>query len=253
MDRNHIFCSFLKGVFLIPQAAYSRKMVFLLRVIVTKQILAALFLCMGSVAAGGVSTRVCRADGNTPLEYTDIMVGTRLTMIVSSNVAEYWWGGALLIEGEDMQNRGVLYGRGYDGENYAGSCLPDAGVNAAVWSTVFPGHGFELYGGEEPNAGDWFILDYNAIDIGDCNVAFYDWDISDTEPVDILPFHHVRTRDFDNNTRVDFADFAILALYWQETDCNDPNWCEGTDLDTDGNVDSNDLRLFSDYWLETTQ
>jgi len=252
MDCNRTFCSFLKGVVLTPQAAYSRK-TFPPRIIMTKQILAALFFCMGSVAAGEVSTRVCLADGNTPLEYTDIMVGTKLTMIVSSDVAQDWFaGGALVIEGEEMQNRGVLYGRDCEFGECPGSCLPDAGEWATVWETFFPGIGFDLGSVEDPNAGDWYIIDYNAIDIGDCNVTFYDYDISE-EPVDILPFHHVRTRDFDNNTKVDFADFAILALYWQETDCNDPNWCEGTDLDIDGNVDSNDLMLFSDYWLETTQ
>ncbi len=59
-------------------------------------ILLVLFLCMASVAAGEVSTRVCLADGNTPVPpvdpnfphvYPDIMVGTRLTIIVDSNVA----------------------------------------------------------------------------------------------------------------------------------------------------------------------
>ena len=212
-----------------------------------------LFFSIASVAVGEVSTRVCLTDGNTPLEYQDIMVGTKLTMIVSSDVAEDWFnGGALVIEGEDMQNRGELHGRDCEFGECPGSCLPDAGEWAAVWPTVVPGHGFDLSGGEEPNAGDWFILDYNAIDIGDCNVIFYDYDVSE-EPVDIIPFHHVRTRDFDNNTKVDLADFAVLALYWQVTDCNDPNWCEGTDLDTDGNVDVNDLMLFTNYWLEKTE
>ncbi|MHC4736714.1 MAG: hypothetical protein ACYTDW_20005, partial [Planctomycetota bacterium] len=55
--------------------------------------LLAIFLGMASVAAGKVSTRVCLADGNTPFPpvdsnfphvYPDIMVGTRLTIIVSS-------------------------------------------------------------------------------------------------------------------------------------------------------------------------
>ena len=216
---------------------------------------------MASVAAGEVSTRVCLADGNTPFPsidpnfphiYPDIMVGTKLTIIIDSNVAGYWYGGALTIEGMDI-NRGVLYGRDFDGLEYPGSCFPDAGAYAAVWATVYPGHGFEVFGGEDPNVGDWFIIDYNAIDIGDCNVRFYDYDVNETEPIDILVFHHVRTRDFDKNTKVDFADFAMLASYWQEPNCSDPNWCEGTDLDTDGSVDTYDLALFVDYWLEKTE
>jgi len=222
-----------------------------------------LFFCMTSPAWGAVSTRVCLSDGNTPLEladpcipfvYRDVMVGTRLTIIVVSNVAEYWYGGVLIIEEANMANIGRLYGRDYDGYEYPGSCLPAAGVDAAIWDTyIYPGPGFELYGGDDPNVGDWFIFDYNAIDIGDCNIAFYDFDVSETEPVHTLTLHHVRTRDFDGNTQVDFADFAVLAFYWQATDCNNPGWCQGTDLDIDGNVDFDDLMLFCEYWLEKTE
>jgi hypothetical protein len=223
--------------------------------IMKKAISFVLFLGIASVAVGDVSTRVCEADGNTPFNGRDIMVGTRLTIIVVSNVAEYWYGGVLIIEDADMANRGRLYGRDFDGYGYPGSCLPAAGVDAAVWDTyIYPGPGFELYGGSDPNVGDWFIFDYNALDIGDCNVAFYDYDVSETEPIHTLTFHHVRTRDFDGNTQVDFADFAVLAFYWQATDCNESGgWCEGTDLDIDGDVDFDDLMLFCEYWLERTE
>lgn len=226
-------------------------------------ILLLLFFSMTSPTLGAVSTKVCLSDGNTPLEsadpcvpfvFWDIMVGTKLTVLVGSNVAEYWYGGALGVEEEDMLNIGHLYGRGYDGFVYPGSCLPAAGVDAAVWSTVSYGYGFEFYGGDDPNVGDWFIFDYNALDIGDCNIAFYDFDVSETEPVQTLTFHHVRTRDFDGNAQVNFADFAVLAFYWQVTDCNKPGgWCEGTDLDIDGDVDLDDLMLFVNYWLEKTE
>jgi len=86
-------------------------------------------------------------------------------------------------------------------------------------------------------------------------VGFYDykWLGGMDFPVYDLVFSHVRTRDFNNDAKVDFDDFAVLASYWQDTDCNDPNWCEGTDLDTDGNVDCNDLTLFVDYWLKRTE
>lgn len=219
-----------------------------------KLMILALLLSITSAATAEISVRVYLADGNTPLEYQDIMVGTRLTFIADSNLAEYWYGGALVIEGVDMQNRGVLYGRGFDGFEYPGSViLPAAGDFAVVWDTVFPGVGFEMYGGEEPNVGDWFIFDYNAIDIGDCNVTFYDFDISTTVPVDTLILHHVRTRDFDNSTIVDFGDFAILGSYWRRTDCAGSGDCGGTDLNVDGKVDANDLDLFIDYFLEETQ
>ncbi len=221
-----------------------------------------------SAATGDIWTTVYLADGNTPLEladpnipyvYKDIMVGTRLTIVVSSDIAEYWSGGALVIEIPDMNIIGRLYGRDCDridpclpDVECLGSCLPAAGEFPTVWSAEYPGPGFLLCV-DEPNVGDWFILDYNALDIGDCNVAFYDYERNQTEPVDILAFHHVRTRDFDNNTIANFSDYAILASYWQENDCSDPDFCQGTDLNTDGCVDYNDLMLFAGYWLEMTR
>ncbi len=212
-------------------------------------------------AFGEVSTRVCRADGNTPLEladpnvpfvYRDIMVGTKLTVYVDSNVAEYWYGGALTIEA-NMIDIGRLYGRDCDGYECPGSCLPDAGEFAYAAEIEFPGYGVEFYGGEEPNVGEWFVVDYNAIDIGDCNVAFYDYDVNDNEPINILSFHHVRTCDFNGDTKVDCIDFTELASFWLETSCIDVNDCNGTDLNIDGKVDKIDLALFTDFWLEKTQ
>jgi len=219
---------------------------------------------MASVAAGEVSTRVCLADGNTPIPpvdpnfphvYPDIMVGTRLTIIVDSNVAEYW-SGDLAVADANM-DYGLLSGRDYNDttHDWEGSRFPAAGVEACVWEWVEAGiDGFTLYTGSTGiEVGDWFIIDYTATNIGDCNVGFYDHSISWFDPIYYLTFSHVRTRDFDRSTKVDFVDFAMLASYWRPTDCSDPNWCEGTDLDVDGDVDPNDLMLFVNYWLEKTE
>lgn len=223
-----------------------------------------LLLSVTSQTMGAVSARVCLHDGITPLEladpcipdvYRDVMVGTKLTVLVSANVAEEWYnGGALIIEEENMANVGNLYGRPPIDEfgNYIGSCLPDAGEYPAVYDS-YPGPGFDIYAGFEPNAGDWFILDYNALDLGDCNVAFYNFDVNDTAPIQTLVLHHVPTRDFDGNTKVDFADFAILASYWLEDNCRILDNCEGADLDNDGNIDLDDLMKFCEFWLAKTE
>jgi hypothetical protein len=210
-----------------------------------------LFYYMTLPTQGAVSTRVCEADDHTLFDDRDIMVGTKLTVLVGSNLAEYWYGGALGVEEDDMLNIGCLYGRGYDGFGYPNSCLPAAGVDAAVWSTVSYGYGFEFYGGYEPNVGDCFIFDYNALGIGDCNIDFYDFDHG-TKPIHTLTLHHVRTRDFDGDTVVGFADLSVLTSYWLATDCNEPDWCKGTDLNTSHNVDFRDFALFCKYWLEAT-
>lgn len=218
-------------------------------------LLVVLFFSVASVALGEVSTRICLADGNTPWEPQDIMAGTKLTIIVDSNVAEDW-AGALLIEG-DHRDYAVL------GER-ADSNYPAAGVGATVsfveyyWDQIEKDvRGFDLYTGLlDIEQGPWFIVDYNSISAGDCNVGFYEHEVQPpfgTELLYYLEFTHVRTRDFDKSTKVDFADFAIFSLYWQESGYTDPNQCEGTDLDTDGTVGANDLLLFSDYWLVRTE
>jgi len=225
----------------------------------------ALFLGMTSMVMGEVSTRVCLDDSNTPLEladpnipfvYRDIMVGTKLTIIVDSNIAEYWDGGLFII-GTD-KDYGVLSGRDYNDTtlDWEGPRFEAAGDGALVWDWQDDFRsGFDLFGHRSAEAGDWFIIDYTAISIGNCNVGFYDYGGPGGMdfPVYDLVFSHVRTRDFNDDARVDFDDFAVLASHWQETGCSDPNWCEGTDLDADGNVDCNDLTLFVDYWLERTE
>jgi len=225
----------------------------------------ALFLGMTSMAMGEVSTRVCLADGNTPLEladpnipfvYRDIMVGTRLTIIVDSNVAEDWSGG-LFISVTDI-DYAVLSGRDFNDItlDWEGSFFDAAGERAHVYDCQDVARsGFDLYGRRNTLAGDWFIIDYIATNVGKCNVGFYDY----FEPAGMdfplyeLTFSHVPTRDFNNDAKVDFADFTVLASHWQETSCSDPSWCEGADLNADGNIDRNDLTLFVDYWLESTE
>jgi len=230
-------------------------------------ILLAIFLGMTSVAAGEVSVRVCLADGNTPLPpvdpnfphvYPDIMVGTKLTIIVDSNVAEEWGGGLAVVDAN--MDYGVLSCR--DSNDTSADCneshFPPAGVGASVYPWQEGPDpdidGFTLYTGYMAiEANDWFIIDYTATNVGTCNVGFYDHSTGDKVPIYYLSFYHVRTRDFNNDTKVDFTDFAILASYWPVVDHNDPNWCEGTDLDIDNDVDLNDLRLFVEYWLERTR
>jgi hypothetical protein len=210
-----------------------------------------------------VSTRVCLADGNTPLELADpcipfvyrpIMVGTHLTIIISSDSSDYWGGGLYI--SDPYRDYGTLFGRDYDEitSDWMGSHLEAAGPGATVWYYQESyKSGFELATDyENATAGDWFIIDYNATNVGDCNVEFYDYAISG-DPIYNLSFIHVPSRDFNNDGIVDFSDFAVLGSNWRRTDCGEPENCSGTDLDTDGDVDYVDLKLFADFWLEKTR
>ena len=207
--------------------------------------LVVLFFSTISLTAGEVSTRVCLAGEclpGVPDPNIIIMVGTKLTIIVSSDANDVYLPCDLAIQGNDRD-----YG-----------VLSDANLleGAAPEALLYPLHddfleidGFSFTG--EGNAGDWFSVDYTATAIGDCNVGFYEWWAM--EPTYEISFTHVRTRDFDKSTKVDLVDFTILASYWQVTNCQERNLCEGAALDTDDDVDRNDLRLFVEYWLEKTE
>jgi len=56
-------------------------------------------------------------------------------------------------------------------------------------------------------------------------------------------------RDLTVDCWVDFADFAVLARHWLDTGCQSPDWCEGADLDLDGDVDWDDLDYLLEGWL----
>ncbi len=225
-------------------------------------------LCIGSAALGEVSAEIRLPDGSTLSEPAEVMVGTQLTIVVASDADEIWLG-TLLLE-DANSDYAVLYGRDFNDYNdndppypgildsYEGSCLPAAGRYAYVRDLEETGiDGLQLFTGWYYIArDDWFVVDYNVINPGDCKVVFNGYDPSGQEPILVehrhIEFTHVRTRDFNGDGYVDFGDFAVFASYWCDTGYSDPNQCDGTDLDANGNIDVNDLMLFSGYWLEET-
>mgnify|MGYP001594812228 CR=1 FL=1 len=222
-----------------------------------------LIMAVGPSAYATVSARVCLADGNTPLELADpcipfvyrpIMTGTHLTIIIDSNEGVDWAGGLYIAD--PYRDYGVLFGRNYNEMtlDWEGSHLEAAGLGATVWGQedTFKS-GFELATGTENIIpGDWFIIDYNATNVGGCNVSFYDYAVSE-DPIYDLSFTQVPSRDFDDDGIVNFKDFGLLCLSWRRTDCQTTENCSGTDLDENGNVDFDDLKQFADFWLERTR
>jgi hypothetical protein len=57
----------------------------------------------------------------------------------------------------------------------------------------------------------------------------------------------------DADATVNWRDFAVLASFWGNMDCQDLNWCEGADFDLSGGVDAEDLMAFSSGWLEWSE
>jgi hypothetical protein len=228
-----------------------------------KLIVLAVIAALASPAGARVWTTVYRCDGVTPLPavdpnhpttYADIMVGTRLVLVVSSDKGEYWMG-ALLLSREDA-NYGILSGRGYVNlpASYKDSCLPAAGETASATPHVEAsrvGVDFHTSHMLPTLPGDWFIFDYRAQRVGACHVGFYDLFANYNVPLDTLSFTHVPSRDFNGDGVVDFQDLALLAAHWDGQ--ADPNSsASACDLNADGRIDLSDLALFSEYWLART-
>lgn len=55
--------------------------------------------------------------------------------------------------------------------------------------------------------------------------------------------------DLDVNSNVNFDDWAMFAAYWQDSNCSHRYYCEGTDIDGSGIVDSNDIAIIARNWL----
>jgi len=229
----------------------------------------AVIVAVAPLARANVWTTVYRCDETTPLAvvdpnrpgvYRDIMVGTRLVIVVSSDTGEYW-GGQLRLSWDDAQYA-ALTGRGPTivpdtvRPNYRDSCLEAAGEGAISWDySSARGVGLEFvtsaYAPVVP--GDWFLLDYRAEQVGSCELGLYNPAASYDVPIETLSFTHVPSRDFDGDTIVNFEDLALVAGHWRATVDPDPNSPEAVfDLNSDSRVDADDLALFSEYWLERT-
>jgi len=58
------------------------------------------------------------------------------------------------------------------------------------------------------------------------------------------------TGDFNQDDKVDFVDFALLAKNYPKNSCEIPYWCGGFDLNHDDLIDLADLAVFCWHWLE---
>lgn len=190
------------------------------------------------------------ADDLTLFDGRNIMVGTELKLIVTSDANDFWSGG-LFINGNN-RDLAVLSGSGNspNSRDYSVSHLKDAGSEALVtrWEDSVI-EGFDLFSDSNCVPGDWFEIDYTALAPGDLNVGFYEYSVSWDDPNEFFTIHQVPTADFNTDGIVNFLDYSLLASCWEEDDCTDPNGCQKADIDTDGTVDVNDLLLFTDYWL----
>jgi hypothetical protein len=58
--------------------------------------------------------------------------------------------------------------------------------------------------------------------------------------------------DGNGNCSVSFDDFAVMAAHWLSSSCVEPDWCQWSDSEPDGDVDMADLMIICDNWLENS-
>ncbi len=234
-----------------------------------------LSLVLGGSALAEVGTTVYLSEPNVVLEpisdingvitYPDIMVGTKLAIVVDSNQEGRWHGG-FFIEGSSL-GYGLLSGRDYNDVtlDWEGSRYPAAGTSRAL---VFDGsdivrEGFYLYADGGAVTGDWFAIDYVAASPGPCTayLCYYEYEypwppdpmfLPEEFLIQELTFSHVLSRDFDGNGAVELNDCAILAACWNMV-VSDPNGPCAVDLSGDALVNFVDFAMFADFWLERTE
>jgi hypothetical protein len=193
------------------------------------------------------TTPLAPADPNYPHVYADIMVGTKLVVVVSSD-ASLDFSGFLQFSDEGVMS---LTGRGYSSKRrmYVDSSLPAAGEDADVRSrdnAGIRGFGFTT---DSPSAGDWFIFDYCAERVGSCSLDLYNgenWSV----PIDTLSFAHVLSCDFNGDNSIDFEDLALLASHNSPVPDSVSDDQAAFDLNSDRVIDFRDLAQFSEHWLE---
>jgi hypothetical protein len=76
------------------------------------------------------------------------------------------------------------------------------------------------------------------------------WDICEGMNYPKLSWQIPPLGDFGCPDGINFVDFSFLASHWAEDNCGASIDCESTDLDQSGTVDSNDLVILADNWLE---
>lgn len=207
-----------------------------------------------SLALAGVQVDICHPDTLDPYLGTDVMIGSRLSVVVSSTHANIWSGG-FFIEGDD-RDYGTLLGRVKDpnSRDWMQSHLPAAGLGAQVseWRDSIR-WGFDLYTDDVlRQSGKWFVVDYEAVESGPCTVYFYDYGRSWTlpDPNQTVVFHNVPTRDLVVDGIVNYADFSLFSSQWLHyTGTGDPNLLSPADFNLDGAVDFVDVCLFADFWM----
>jgi hypothetical protein len=204
--------------------------------------------------AGGNAGFSVVASGSEPLHYqwkkNDANVGTDNSTLMLTDV-------------QISDNGARIY---CDISNNCGSVTSNAAIltilpaqftitaSAGLNGMVEPNGVFDIDEGSdvnftaEPNfryTVDSWYLDSNSVQAG--GAAYTLHNVQSSHSV-YVTFRTISWSDFNGDGIVNFEDFAILASNWL-SNCSEPDWCEGSDIDRNGLADIYDLMRFSEDWL----
>jgi hypothetical protein len=226
--------------------------------------------------------RLTKADGNDanlthyakPYEYDDepgkdVVIGgygdgRGADLVKNNKVYGYQWDGSANTSQRWCQN--IVDGSGIDSSTYTSDVIEADfdGIGDDTWTD------YEGIIADHDSGGGWFIYDGNDWKVAGLSRGVEhveeSWFRNNVSPNILDPdgFDAVRissyaqwinqiiqSADLTADDWVDFADFALFANQWQQTDCNATNnWCAGADfIPHDGAVDLDDLAVFVDHWL----
>jgi hypothetical protein len=216
--------------------------------------LISIILWLSGTVCAQVSVQLCDPCDLAPMSANQVMVGKKCSLRIISDANDLWSGGLFLVSDPNGAT-GVLEGRDKDpnSRDRKGSHLAAAGPKAKVYTWNDSAiSGFDFYTSEyECQAGPWFLIDYKALQPGDCRINYYDHSASWTRPDPnvLISIENIPNVDFYVDNVVDMKDFMIMASHWLEEGCSDPEWCRQTDVNRDGEVGIADVTLFARYWL----
>lgn len=209
------------------------------------------FCAFSYAGSANTAVRVYESGQEISLDNFEVIVGSELEFVVTVDANDYWSGGLFISKSE--QGLGHFAGRDPDPDtrDCEDSHLQAAGEFAEVtpWEDSYI-QGFDLCGSLlDTAAGDWFVIDYFPKKVGVCNISFYDYESSWSDPNLLINITQILPGDSTGDSKVNMEDFAVLASYWNVTDCNDPNGCGLADFDLDEQVNFNDMAVMANYWL----
>jgi hypothetical protein len=156
---------------------------------------------------------------------------------------------AMLVKVVDVNVKDTGYGKAYD--NYILESNLDA--NSTCWASDYMNEGKDGIYHPYVQVGQNFCGVGGIVEqyMGERYDIYYDY--YQLLTISTESFTIDQTADLNYDCAVDFIDYGLFAVHWLEDGCTDPNWCGGADLTRDepsGIVDSNDLLVFTDNWLE---